>query len=263
MSQQYNYALAVQYAGGEFSGWQRQPHADTVQGAMETAISSLANEPTTLSVAVRTDAGVHATGQIAGFTSSLGPDQRNWQRGLNALTPKSIYVDWVRVMPMEFHPRYSAAARRYTYVFFDQQRSDPFIDGLAWCCDPLDADRMHRQAQVLVGEHDFSSFRGAGCQSISAMRRVDQIWVRRLGAFVVMEIEANAFLLHMVRNIASGLRQVGHGEQDSYLRDVLAAQNRNALGPTAPPQGLYLSCVRYPDFELPTAPVMPSILRSL
>ena len=263
MSQQYSYALAVQYAGGEFSGWQRQPHADTVQGALETALSSLANEPTALSVAGRTDAGVHATGQIAGFTSSVAPEQRNWQKGLNALTPKSIFVDWVQLVPTEFHPRYSAAARRYTYVFYDHQRADPFISELAWCCDTLDADRMHRQAQALLGEHDFSSFRGAGCQSLSAKRRVDQIWVRRRGSFVVMEIEANAFLLHMVRNIASGLRMVGRGERDSYLADVLAAQDRSALGATAPPQGLYLSCVRYPGFELPAVTETPSILQSL
>ena len=261
MNQQYHYALALQYAGGAFSGWQRQPDATTVQGTLEAALSSLANETLTLRVAGRTDAGVHATGQIAAFSSSVSPDQRNWQRGLNALTPNSIHVTWVQSMPVEFHPRYSATSRRYTYVFYDRQRSDPFINGLAWCCDALDADRMHRLGQCLLGEHDFSSFRGAGCQSLSPVRRIDQLWVRRRGAFVVMEIEANAFLLHMVRNIASGLLAIGQGVDADYLTHVLAQQDRTVLGVTAPPQGLYLSAVRYPDFALPEVMGLPAVLQ--
>ena len=163
---------------------------------------------------------------------------------------------------MEFHPRYDATARRYTYIFYDQQRTDPFISGLAWCCAPLDADAMHQQAQCLLGEHDFSSFRGAGCQSLTPMRRVDRVLVRRQGAFVVMEIEANAFLLHMVRNIASGLLNVGQGAASHHLADVLAAQDRTALGVTAPPQGLYLSQVRYPHTVLPAVTALPPILRA-
>ena len=256
----FRYALAVQYAGGEFCGWQRQPNVSTVQGALEQAAAKLTDEPITLQVAGRTDAGVHATGQIASFTSSLEPEARNWQRGLNALTPPSIYVSWVQPVPVEFHPRYDATSRRYTYIYYDQQRTDPFIAGLAWCCSPLDADAMHQQAQDLLGEHDFSSFRGAGCQSLTPMRRVDQVLVRRQGAFVVMEIEANAFLLHMVRNIASGLLSVGQGAVSHYLTDLLAARDRTVLGVTAPPQGLYLSQVRYPHAVLPAVTALPPIL---
>jgi tRNA pseudouridine38-40 synthase len=261
-SEHFRYALAVQYAGGEFSGWQRQPNVPTVQGALEQAAAKLTDESITLQVAGRTDAGVHATGQIASFSSSLKPEARNWQRGLNALTPASIYVSWVHSVAVEFHPRYDATSRRYTYIFYDQQQTDPFISGLAWCCSPLDADVMHQQAQCLLGEHDFSSFRGAGCQSLTPMRRVDQVLVRRQGAFVVMEIEANAFLLHMVRNIASGLLNVGLGAADSYLADLLAARDRTALGVTAPPQGLYLSQVRYPHAGLPAVTALPPILRA-
>ena len=261
-SQPYRYALAVQYAGSEFCGWQRQPNVPTVQAALEQATTQLADEPIALQVAGRTDAGVHATGQIAGFSSSLKPDARNWQRGLNALTPASIFVSWVHPVPAEFHPRYDATSRRYTYVFFDQRQSDPFIAGLAWCCNSLDADVMHQQAQCLLGEHDFSSFRGAGCQSSTPMRRIDQVWVRRQGAFVVMEIEANAFLLHMVRNIASALMSVRRGVAHNYLAEILAAQDRSALGVTAPPQGLYLSQVRYPQLVLPKVSAVPPILQT-
>ena len=258
----FRYALAVQYAGGEFHGWQRQRDVPTVQGTLEQAASKLADEPVTLQVAGRTDAGVHAVGQISSFSCSRAPDTRNWQRGLNSLTPKSIHVIWVRAVPAEFHPRYDATSRRYTYVFYDQQRTDPFVAGLAWCCDVLDADAMHRQAQCLLGEQDFSSFRGAGCQSLTPMRRVDQVSVRRQGAYVVMDIVANAFLLHMVRNIASGLLSVGRGAANGYLADVLAARDRSALGVTAPPQGLYLSEVCYSSVALPKVTVLPSILRS-
>jgi len=261
-SSHFRYALAVQYAGGDFCGWQRQPDVPTVQGTLEQAASKLADEPITLQVAGRTDAGVHAIGQISSFSSSRAPETRNWQRGLNALTPKSIHVSWVHVVPTEFHPRYDASSRRYTYVFYDQQRTDPFVAGLAWCCDPLNVDAMHEQAQCLLGEQDFSSFRGAGCQSLTAMRRVDWVWVRRQGAYVVMDIEANAFLLHMVRNIASGLFSVGRGASNTYLADVLAARDRSVLGVTAPPQGLYLSQVRYPNVVLPEVTALPSILRA-
>lgn len=261
MTQHYHYALAVQYAGGDFSGWQRQPHVETVQGVLENALSSIANEAISLSVAGRTDAGVHATAQIAGFTSSVAPDQRNWRRALNALTADSIRVTWVCQVAADFHPRYSATSRRYTYVFYDHQQHDPFVHHLAWCCEPLDADHMHRQAQQLLGEHDFSSFRGAGCQSLSPNRRVDQVWVYRRRGFVVMEIEANAFLLHMVRNIASALRDVGRGANPHDVSVLLEQRNRAAVGATAPPQGLYLSRVRYPDIELPPVSEAPAILR--
>jgi len=246
-----HYAFGVTYHGAAFHGWQRQAEVDTVQGAVEQALSRVADHAVTVRVAGRTDAGVHATGQVAAFSSAAQRKPQDWLRGANALTPDSVRVDWVEPVDAAFHPRYSATARRYVYVFYDAGRNHPLLQDQVWACRPLDADAMHRAAQVLIGEHDFTTFRAAGCQSLTPMRRVHRCDVLRRGEFVVMDIEANAFLLHMVRNIARGLHDVGCALRGHDLSALLASRDRTLLGATAPPDGLYLAGVSYPGFDLP------------
>jgi len=254
---EYVNVMCVQYRGDEFNGWQRQLDQPTVQGHLEAALSQVAAHPIRVTAAGRTDAGVHATGQIVSFKTTAFRPLSAWLIGVNSLTPKSIQVAWVRQAAANFHPRYGATARRYNYVYYDENRFNPFIDGLAWCTDGLDQDAMHRAAQWLVGEHDFTTFRAAGCQSVSPKRRVNRCEVRRQGHFVVLEIEASAFLLHMVRNIASALRDVGTGSPTSSVRDLMLLKDRVRLGATAPPQGLYLTHVSYPGADFPPAPLVP------
>lgn len=257
---QHRYAFCVQYRGSLFSGWQRQQDRMTVQGELERALSTIANEPVYVQAAGRTDAGVHASGQIAAFATQASRPIEQWLRGLNGLTPNDIQIDWLQPVRADFHPRFDAVSRRYTYVFHDQGRKNPFLSQLAWCTDGLDDTAMHAAARALLGEHDFSSFRGAGCQSHTPMRRVDRCEVRREGGFVIMNIEANAFLLHMVRNIASGLQQVGLGAEKNFLSRLLKARDRQQLGITAPAEGLYLAEVSYPNHDFPS-PVLPPLVR--
>lgn len=249
------WALGLTYRGSQFHGWQRQPNCQTVQGALEQALSKMADQPIRSTVAGRTDKGVHACGQVVGFASNVDREASVWLRGLNGLTPEALQINWVTPVSDTFHPRYSATARTYQYLYADAAATHsglaPFLRELAWCCPALDVDAMHRAAQGLLGEHDFSSFRGAGCQSMTPVRRVDRIEVARHQGWVVMTIEANAFLLHMVRNIARALHDVGVGHQPADLVDLLQARDRTRLGATAPPDGLYLTRVSYPGFALP------------
>ena len=164
-------------------------------------------------------------------------------------------MQWVQPVPKEFHARYSAVARRYCFVFHDSGVPNPLLVDRAWQTAPLDADAMHRAAQALLGEQDFSAVRGAGCQSLTPVRRVDQCIVRREGGFVVLEIQANAFLLHMVRNIARLLHDVGRGEPVS-VAGLLAGRDRTRLGATAPPQGLYFARSVYPGTHFPEPPAL-------
>lgn len=255
-----HFVLCVQYHGGGFAGWQRQHEQRTVQGELERALSTIANEPVTVRAAGRTDAGVHASGQIVAFSTTAERPVEQWLRGLNGLTPDDIHVSWLDAIDGQFHPRYDAVARRYTYLYLDQNPHNPFLQSLAWCTQALDESAMHNQAQALLGEHDFSSFRGAGCQSHTPMRRVDRCEVRREGPLVIMNIEANAFLLHMVRNIASALHWVGQHNPNNYIHDLLQLRDRQQLGITAPAQGLYLAEVRYPGRDF-AAPDLPPLLR--
>ena len=255
----HHFAFCVQYRGTAFSGWQRQQHQPTVQGELERALGTIANAEVSVRAAGRTDAGVHASGQIAGFSTQADRPVAQWLRGVNGLTSDDIHVAWIRQVSADFHPRFDAVSRRYTYLFHDQGRDNAFLNHLAWCTDPLDDTAMHTAAQVLLGEHDFSSFRGAGCQSHTPMRRVDRCEVRREGDWVVMNIEANAFLLHMVRNIASALHQVGQGAGREFLRELLLRRDRQELGITGPAQGLYLAEVSYPGYDFPAPPRVPLI----
>ena len=252
------YALGVEYDGGAYSGWQRQRNAPSVQEELESALSRVADQPVRTVAAGRTDAGVHATNQVVGFGTSARRPLKAWRDGVNTLVGQRIKVRWARAVDGEFHARYSATARRYIYLFRMDPVPAPLSDPFIWRVSSLQTDAMHRAGQCLVGEHDFTSFRAAGCQSRSRRRNVRRLAVRTIGDLAVLDIEANAFLLHMVRNIAGSLVQVGDGRRpESWVGDCLQALDRRRIGKTAPANGLYLVDVRYPGYDFPAGRLPP------
>ena len=249
-------AVGIEYVGTRFAGWQRQDGAATVQAVVEAALSRVAAQPIAVTCAGRTDAGVHALGQVAHFDTSADRPVRGWVLGANGELPPDVSIAWLAPVPDDFHARYSALARSYRYVIFNRASRAPLLHERAcWRHGPLDAGRMHAAAQALCGQHDFSAFRAAECQSRVALRRLDRIAVSRHGAFVFIDVTANAFLHHMVRNLAGSLMLVGEGARpEGWLGEVLAARDRRAAGPTAPAGGLYFARVDYPAaFALPPA----------
>ncbi len=250
-------ALGVEYDGGPFHGFQRQASAVSVQAVLEEAAARVANEPVRLVAAGRTDAGVHATQQVVSFRTVAARSTEAWRRGISSLTPPTVGVVWATVCEAGFNARHDALWRRYVYLYCDAAERPVLHRALvAWARPldrPLNVEAMQHAAQALLGEHDFSAFRAAGCQSRSPWRRVDAIEVRRVGAFVTIDITANAFLLRMVRNIAGALRAVGAGElAEDAVGALLHGGDRTKAPPTAPPQGLYLVGVGYRDMPLPT-----------
>lgn len=249
-------ALAVEYNGQLFSGWQsqREAHVPTVQEALQKALSQVANHPVTVVCAGRTDAGVHALHQVVHFDSEAQRTPYQWLRGTNANLPRSVRVRWVQPVSDEFHARFSATARRYQYHIYNEPVAPAIYYGLySWESTPLDAELMHEAGQCLLGEHDFSSFRAAGCQSRSPQRNLLHLKVFRRDNIVVIDVKANAFLQHMVRNIAGVLMAVGSGKIGSeWVSEVLAARDRTQGGVTAEPDGLFFVGVDYPEsFGLP------------
>jgi tRNA pseudouridine38-40 synthase len=212
-------------------------------------LSAVADHPIELTAAGRTDAGVHALMQVAHFDSAAQRTPRAWMLGANTALPPEISVLWAVPVPVEFHARYSALSRTYVYRIANQACRPALLrDQVCWVRRPLDAQVMHSAAQALLGEHDFSSFRAAECQSATAMRRIEHIRVERRAAMLVITVRANAFLHHMVRNIAGALIAVGTGGRPAgWIAELLASRDRRLGGVTAPPQGLYLAHVEYPD----------------
>lgn len=262
------WALGVEYDGSCFVGWQRQKDGPSVQAAVEDALGFVAGHAVDLHCAGRTDAGVHATGQVIHFDTTAVREERNWLLGANARLPESVALLWARPVPRAFHARFAAQARRYRYVIANQAvRPAIQARGLAWWRYPLDAQRMHEAAQCLVGSHDFTSLRAMACQAKSSTKTIHSIAVSRQGRFVVLDVHANAFLHHMVRNIAGLLIPIGQGKREvGWVREVLVARDRRASGITAPAGGLYLVGVDYdPVFGLPEAgaqpvwPIVPAI----
>lgn len=243
------WAAVVEYDGSAYSGWQRQKHSVAVQGKVEQALSRVANEAVALVCAGRTDAGVHATHQVIHFDSAAARQPRNWLLGVNANLPDDIRLRWVGEVDAGFSARFSALKRTYRYIICNRpQRPGLFHRAVTWVEDELDVAAMHRAGQLLLGERDFSSFRAAGCQSNTPFRNVDRIVVRRHGELVALEISANAFLHHMVRNITGALLAVGRGQQpESWLGDLLEWRDRTRAPATAPANGLYLVGVKYPE----------------
>lgn len=251
------WAAGVEYRGTNYAGWQSQGHAPSVQQAVEAALSTIADEPLAVTAAGRTDAGVHASGQVIHFDTSRVRAPHGWLFGANTRLPADVSLRWVQPVPGDFHARYAAVARRYRYVIHNGRvRSALLDDRAAWIIPRLDAEAMHRAAQALVGEHDFSAFRGADCQSKSAMRNLTHVAVRRHHDFVVLDVRANAFLHHMVRNITGVLLAVGEGKQgEDWPAAVLAGRDRTRGGVTAPPEGLYFIGPEYPaQFGVPPPP---------
>ena len=261
MTELVNVALGVEYDGTMFHGFQRQRHAASVQQALEEAVSQVAAEPVRIVAAGRTDAGVHATQQVVSFATQAVRSESAWRRGVSSLTPPTIGVVWARVLEYRFHARFDAQWRRYVYLFSDAPQRPVIHRALVAWSRSLDAGCMDAAARCLIGEHDFSTFRAAGCQSKSPWRRLHAIRVVRAGEYVAIDLTANAFLLHMVRNIAGALREVGTGNLTPPAFAQLFAQRDRTLAPaTAPPQGLYLVSVGYPDLELGVR--LPPLLRA-
>ncbi|MGB1192168.1 MAG: tRNA pseudouridine(38-40) synthase TruA [Pseudomonadales bacterium] len=249
-------AIGVEYNGAAFHGWQRQtkPPVATIQMALEEALSTVADQAITLICAGRTDAGVHATGQVAHFEVSNPRELKAWTMGVNSLLPAAIRVVWAKEVDAEFHARFSAQARRYQYWIHNSAvRPGIFSTLMTHYSQPLDEGLMDRAAQSLVGEQDFSAFRAVACESQTPMRNVHAVSVKRFGERICIEIEANAFLLHMVRNIAGTLMAVGIGKQPvTWVESLLAAKDRSMAAATAKPDGLYLVAVTYPaKYDLP------------
>ncbi|PWV60234.1 tRNA pseudouridine(38-40) synthase TruA [Plasticicumulans acidivorans] len=248
-------ALGIEYDGSRFRGWQTQePGVRTVQEALETAVSRIAAQPVGVVCAGRTDAGVHAAGQVVHFDTSARRDLHAWVMGSNSQLPDDVSVSWAREVADDFHARFSAYARRYRYLVLNRCYRSALCGGrMTHWYAPLDAERMHAAGQALLGEHDFSAYRAAGCQAEHPMRALYELSVRRRGDFVVLEVEANAFLHHMVRNIAGVLLAIGSGERPpEWAAEVLATRDRRRGGVTAPADGLYFLEVLYPErFALP------------
>jgi tRNA pseudouridine38-40 synthase len=253
-------AVGVEYDGERYAGWQRQAEAASVQAEVERALSAVADHPVQVTCGGRTDAGVHALGQVAHFDTPSSRTMRGWALGANTLLPGDIAVTWAVPVPPEFHARYSALARTYRYVIQNRNVRPALLRRRAcWIHRSLDADAMHAAAQCLLGQHDFSAFRAAECQSTTAIRRVERIEVSRRGELVFIEVTANAFLHHMVRNIAGSLIAIGTGDEPaSWLSGVLAGRDRRLAGVTAPAGGLYFLRIDYPEeFGLPVTSAGP------
>lgn len=253
-------ALGVEYDGTDFSGWQTQSGARTVQYCLEAALTRVADHPIQVVCAGRTDAGVHGLGQVVHFDTDVQRAERSWVLGANANLPADITVRWALPVTDGFHARFGAIKRHYRYVILNRWvRPALGRNRMSWIHAPLDEIRMQAACVHLMGEHDFSSYRAVACQAKSPLRTIHNLGVARHGELVVIDISANAFLHHMVRNIAGVLIAIGTGEQDSdWTREVLEHRDRTLGGVTAPPQGLYFMAVEYPQrFPLPTHQLPP------
>jgi len=256
-------AFGLQYNGTAYRGWQCQVDVPSIQAEVERAITQLANEKIRVICAGRTDAGVHAMQQVIHCHTNAVREPYTWLRGTNAYLPADISVQWVNEVTSDFHARYSATARRYQYVIYNNPvRSSVLHNRVTGWYKPLDSDLMHQAGQYLVGEHDFTSFRGPHCQARTPVRCIHQLHVRRYKTWIIVDISANAFLQHMVRNIVGVLLEIGEKEKPlDWAADVLAAKDRRCGGQTAPAQGLYFMDVSYPaHFNLPRLPVDDTLL---
>ena len=261
-------ALGVEYDGTAFHGWQTQPGGGTVQDALESALAQIAGERIVLVCAGRTDAGVHATGQVAHFDSAVERPLTAWVRGVNALLPRAVAVRWAQPVGENFHARFSALARRYRYLLLNRpQRPGVGHGRIGWFHRSLDVERMQQAAARVLGEHDFSAFRAADCQAKNPVRTMHAAHVRRFGELIVFDFEANAFLQHMIRNLVGSLVYIGQGRQPvAWMSDLLTMKDRRLAAPTFAADGLYLVGVRYEScWGIPemTETMMPGAMEML
>lgn len=249
-------AMSVSYDGSAFHGWQSQldPQVPTVQESLELALSYIANTQIKVHCAGRTDSGVHASHQLVHFDAPVARSEKAWVHGGNTRLPAGVAIHWAKPVKGDFHARFSATARRYRYVIHNTAVKPALLSkGVTFESRSLDAELMHEAAQCLIGELDFTSFRAVACQSNTPMRNVHFIKVKRFGELVIIDIQANAFLYHMVRNIAGALMDIGAKKYPvEWLKQVLDLKDRTQSSATASPKGLYLVDVAYPaDFDLP------------
>ncbi len=251
------WAARIEYVGTAYAGWQRVNHNLSVQQKLEEALSIVADHPVQVMAAGRTDAGVHGLGQVVHFDTSSIRNTLAWTLGANVHLPADISLRWAQPVGLDFHARHCALSRHYRYVFHNTRARSALTAARAtFWHRPLDAEAMHSAAQSLLGEQDFTALRDAECQSPTPMRNVMAIKVWRSGEFVAIDIRANAFLHHMVRNIAGTLAEVGQGKRPVvWVAEVLASRKRALAGMTAPPDGLYFVGPEYPaQFGLPPPP---------
>ena len=258
-------AARIEYHGGHYHGWQAQPHLQisTAQETLEKALGTVAGTPVSTTSAGRTDTGVHGFAQIIHFDDPVGRSVKAWVMGGNRHLPDDVRLHWAVPTSSDFHARFSATARHYRYVLCNTSIRPAALHGLvAWYRHELDLVAMNEAAKYLHGEQDFSAFRAASCQANSPLRHVSDCHVHRRGDFVVIDITANAFLHHMVRNIAGSLLAVGtHSRSVDWFQAVLLSRDRTQAAETAPPEGLYLTRVDYPEvFGLPDTPEGPTML---
>ena len=251
------YAACIEYDGSQFSGWQAQKHdVRTVQETLERALSKLADEQISIVTAGRTDSGVHASHQVIHFESNVERSLHAWLKGGNRFLDKDVRIVWVERVPDSFHARFSAISRSYRYVIYNHSVSPAvFRNHVTHIHTPLDFAAMYAGSKYLVGEHDFSSFRAAGCQAHSPIRTIQNLSLAQSGPWIWLDLTANAFLQHMVRNIAGSLVAVGVGKyQSDWIETVLQAKDRTKGDVTALASGLYLVGVAYArEFSLPSA----------
>lgn len=247
-------ALALEYDGAPYCGWQTQANGCGIQDVVEDALTSIAGEPIELHAAGRTDSGVHALAQIVHFQTTADRPLSAWVRGVNALLPRSIRVLWSHPVGATFHARFSAYSRRYRYLVYNAAVAPALLDSkVGWFHAPLDVSIMHDAARCLIGKHDFSSFRAAECQARSPVKQLEKLSVERRGQMIVFDFEADAFLHHMVRNIVGALIYVGSARRPrEWIGELLLARDRTLAAPTFTAAGLYLTGVSYPaEFALP------------
>ena len=253
------FAIGVSYCGAGMEGWQSQPSGNTVQDHLVRALSEIGGAPIAVTGAGRTDAGVHASAQVAHFDASVERPESAWVRGANSLLPEGIAVQWATPVAADFHARYSALSRTYRYVLYNHPVRPALLAGrTGWFHLPLDLERMRKAVDCLVGEHDFSSFRSAECQAKTPVRIMQSAEIRASGPYVLFDFTANAFLHHMVRNIVGCLVYVGKGNQPpQWISKLIAAKDRRLAAPTFSADGLYLFGVRYDAcWGLPAFPPM-------
>ncbi|MEO6959205.1 MAG: tRNA pseudouridine(38-40) synthase TruA [Burkholderiaceae bacterium] len=249
-------ALGVAYDGTHWEGWQTQPHRCTVQDTFEAALRQFAAQPVRTTCAGRTDTGVHGLAQVIHFDVSVERRLESWVRGVNALLPDSIAVQWACTVPDTFHARFSALSRTYVYVLRTSRARSPITHArVGWVHYPLDLQLMRQAALLLIGEHDFSSFRSSQCQAASPIRTLHSLHIEQRGEFFIFTFQANAFLHHMVRNLMGVILYVGRGRNaPQWAAELLAERDRRLAAPTFSPDGLYLAQVEYPaEFSLPMA----------
>lgn len=247
-------ALGVEYDGAAFAGWQSQPHGNTVQDALETALAAIAGHPARTICAGRTDAGVHALAQVVHFDTDADRPESAWVRGVNAHLPPTVAVRWAQPVGDDFHARFSARSRRYRYVLLNRSVRPAILSGrVGWFHSPLDVEAMAAAAAFLLGEHDFSAFRAAECQAKTPVKTLHHAFIFRESDVIVFDFRANAFLHHMVRNLVGALVFVGKGRhRPEWVAELLEGRDRTQAAPTFEAAGLYFAGVEYaPEWNLP------------